>query len=55
MGDMAYGAAKNLGYLVEEKDIEPHIPVWDKSQRKDGTLSVSDFQWSEEADEYRCL
>lgn len=54
MGDTAYGAAENLGYVVEEKGIEPHIPVWDKTERTDGTLSVSDFQWDEEADEYRC-
>jgi IS5 family transposase len=54
MGDTAYGAAENLGFLVEEKQIAPHIPVWDKSQRKDGTFSVSDFQWDGEADEYHC-
>ncbi|MEJ2574916.1 MAG: transposase, partial [Gammaproteobacteria bacterium] len=31
-----------------------HVPVWDKSVRKDDTFSRSDFQWDEEADEYRC-
>lgn len=54
MGDTAYGAADNLGFLVEEKQIAPHIPVWDKSQRKDDTFSVRDFQWDGEADEYHC-
>ena len=54
MGDTAYGAAENLNYLVNKKGIEPHIPVWDKSIRRDGTLSTSDFQWNEDADEYRC-
>jgi transposase len=54
MGDTAYGAAANLGYLVDEKDIEPHMPVPDKSDRKDNTLSRSDFVWIEEKDEYRC-
>ena len=54
MGDTAYGAAANLDYLVNEKDIEPHIPVWDKSKRNDGTLSVSDFKWDETTNEYRC-
>jgi transposase len=54
MGDTAYGAAENLGYLVEEKQIAPHIPVWDKSQRNDDTFAVNDFQWYEEADEYGC-
>ena len=31
--DTAYGSAANLGWLVDEKDIEPHIPVIDKSNR----------------------
>jgi len=43
-----------LGWLVEEKQIAPHIPVWDRTQRDDETLSSSDFQWDEQADEYRC-
>src|ERR1700682_334333 len=54
IGDMAYGAAPMLGWLVEEKQIAPHIPVWDRTQRDDETLSSSDFQWDEQADEYRC-
>ena len=36
--DTAYGSAANLGWLVDEKDIEPHIPVIDKSERGDGTF-----------------
>jgi DDE family transposase len=43
-----------LGWLVEEKRIAPHIPVWDKTQRDDEMLSSSDFRWDEQADEYRC-
>jgi len=54
LGDTAYGSAKNLGYLVEEKDIEPHVPVLDKTTRQDGTFSISDFQWDAEADKYHC-
>jgi IS5 family transposase len=54
MGDTAYGAAENLGFLVEEKHIEPHVPVWDRSQRVDGTFSSSDFSWDEVNDEYQC-
>lgn len=54
VGDTNYGSAAMLGWLVDEKQIEPHVPVWDKSERKDGTFSVSDFQWDEQADEYRC-
>src|SRR6266566_4397912 len=40
--------------MVDEKQIEPHVSVWDKTQRNDETLSSSDFQWDEQADEYRC-
>jgi transposase len=54
IGDMAYGAAPMLGWLVEEKRIAPHIPVWDKTQRNNETLSSSDFHWDKLADEYRC-
>jgi transposase len=54
VGDTNYGSAAMLGWLVDEKQIEPHVPVCDKSERKDGTFSVSDFQWDEQANEYRC-
>lgn len=54
MGDTAYGAAENLHYLVSDKNIEPHIPVWDKRQRKDEIFSINEFRWDEEKDEYRC-
>ena len=54
IGDMAYGSGPMLGWLVETKQIEPHIPVWDKSDRADGTIASSDFVWNEAADEYRC-
>jgi hypothetical protein len=43
-----------LAWLVKDKDIEPHVPVWDKTQRTDGSHSRSDFIWDEKADEYRC-
>lgn len=32
--DTAYGTAPMLAWMVEEKDIEPHVPVWDKTERK---------------------
>jgi transposase len=54
IGDMAYGSADFLGWMVNEQAIEPHVPVWDKTQRKDDTLSSSEFQWDEQANEYRC-
>jgi len=52
--DTAYGAADMLGWLVEEQDIEPHIPVFDKSERKDGAYPATDFVYDHETDEYRC-
>ena len=54
IGDSAYGAAELLGWMVNDKAIEPHVPVCDKTQRNDETLSSSDFQWNEQANEYRC-
>jgi transposase len=54
IADMAYGSAPMLGWMVEEKTIEPHIPVWDKTERKDGTFQREAFAWNEAADEYRC-
>jgi hypothetical protein len=40
--------------MVEEKNIEPHVPVWDKTERKNDSFSSNDFYWNEEAEEYRC-
>lgn len=54
IGDTAYGTAPMLAWMVEDKGIEPHIPVWDKSERKDDSFSRSDFTWNEDANEYRC-
>jgi transposase len=54
IGDMAYGAAELLGWMVDEEAIEPHVPVWDKTQRNDETLSSSEFEWDEATNEYRC-
>ena len=54
IGDTAYGTAPMLAWMVEEKNIEPHVPVWDKTERKDDSFSSNDFRWHPEADEYRC-
>lgn len=53
-GDTNYGSAAMLGWLVGEKNMEPHFPVWEKSVRTDGIFSNRDFLWNEEVDEYRC-
>ena len=52
-GDVAYGTGEMLGWLVDH-DIAPHIPVWDKSERDDGTFSRGDFIYDEARDRYIC-
>jgi len=54
VGDTGYGNAEMLGWLVYEQGIEPHIPVLDKSKRRDGTYSRSDFDYHHNKDAYRC-
>jgi len=54
IGDSAYGSAEMLNWLVHERGIEPHIPVYDKSQRSDGTFSRDDFFYDYVNDTYRC-
>jgi transposase len=53
-GDSGYGSAEMLGWLVHEKGIEPHITVFDKSARRDGTFSRQDFTYDHEGDVYHC-
>ncbi len=43
VADTAYGSAPNLHFLVDKKNIAPHVPVIDKSRRDDGTFSREDF------------
>ena len=52
--DTAYGSAPNLHFLVDQKGIEPHVPVVDKSKREDGTFSREDFIYCDEQDLYVC-
>jgi transposase len=54
IGDMAYGAGPMIGWLVDEKQIDPHIPIWDKTERKDGTFGRSDFAFDSAANRYTC-
>ena len=54
VADSAYGSAEMLGWLVEERAIEPHIPVFDKSARTDGTFSREDFAYDQQSDVYIC-
>jgi transposase len=52
-GDTVYGAVRLLKWLVD-RGITPHIPVWDKSARSDGTFSRSDFVFDPERNIYVC-
>ena len=54
IGDTAYGAAEMLNWLVHEHGIEPHVPVFDKSKRTDGTFSREDFTYNHASDTYLC-
>lgn len=54
IGDTAYGSGPMLGWLVEEQAIAPHIPVWDKSVRTDGTFSNSEFTFDPVKNRYQC-
>jgi hypothetical protein len=54
MGDSAYGSAEMLGWLVYEHGIEPHVTVFDKSGRQDGTFSRDDFNYDHAGDVYVC-
>ena len=52
-GDSVYGAVRLLKWLVDRK-ITPHIPVWDKSARHDGTFSRADFVFDRQRNIYIC-
>jgi len=52
-GDVAYGTGALLGQLVA-RHIEPHVPVWDRAKRDDGTMSREDFSFDKDADAYIC-
>ena len=54
LGDSAYGSAEMLGWLVYEHGIEPHVTVFDKSTRQDGTFSRDDFTYDHVGDVYSC-
>src|ERR1700719_132165 len=52
--DTDYGSAEMLNWLVHEQGIEPHIPVFDKSQHTAGTFSRDDFAYDHQRDCYIC-
>ena len=52
--DTAYGSAATLDWIVNDKKIAPHIPVFDKSRRDDGSLSREDFAFDVDRNVYVC-
>jgi transposase len=52
--DTGYGSAEMLGWLVHGKSIEPHVPVFDRSARTDGTFSRDEFRYDAKRDIVRC-
>lgn len=53
-GDSAYGSGEMLEWLVHERGIEPHVPVFDKSKRSDGSFSRDDFTYDHQGGVYFC-
>lgn len=51
--DTGYGDAANLAWLVHERGIEPHIPVFEKSGFGAG-FSRTDFTYDHPTDSYTC-
>jgi hypothetical protein len=43
-----------LRWLLYEHGIEPHVIVFDKSARTDGTFAREDFTYDHVGDVYRC-
>jgi transposase len=54
IGDTAYGTAEMLGWMVEERAIEPHVSLWEKGEREDGAFRRSDFVFDPVSNSYRC-
>lgn len=43
-----------LAWMVGQKNIEPHVPVWEKGEREDGIFSRSDFEYDAETNSLTC-
>jgi len=55
IGDTAYGIARMLDWMVNEKNIEPHVPFWEKGEKRaDGTFPRSAFPYDRATDTMTC-
>jgi hypothetical protein len=43
-----------VAWMIEEKAIEPHVPLWEKGERDDGTFSRSDFVFDAASNTMTC-
>src|SRR5258708_31922980 len=43
-----------VSWLVNDRGIEPHVSVFDKSKRTDGSFSRDDFTYDHQGDVYFC-
>ena len=41
VADGGYGSAEMVGWLVDERGIEPHVNLIDKAERTDGTFPAA--------------
>ena len=55
VADAGYGSAEMVGWLVDERGIEPHVKLMDKSERKDGALFKDEFLLAATAQNLRKL
>ena len=53
MARMAHGSGNMLRRRVAGEGIDPHIPVFDNPERKDGARPTTDFTVGHEANAYR--
>jgi transposase len=54
IGDTAYGTAEMVAWIIEEKAIEPHVPLWEKGERDDGTFGRSQFFFDAVSNTFTC-
>ena len=54
MGDAAYGSAEMLGWMVDEKQIEPHVALFETPGAPTTNFTIKEFQYHEDRDVFTC-
>lgn len=52
--DTGYGDAANIAWLVHERGIEPHIPIFGHARRRTGSFQRDEFRYDHQDDLYVC-